>query len=57
MSGNGASRVMGFDRNPWAVDEARWTYRFFGLQGRRVWATPLAFPRVRQTRESSPHTC
>ena len=33
MSGNGASRVMGFDRHPWAVDEARWTYRFFGLQG------------------------
>ena len=33
MSGNGASRVMGFDRHPWAVDEARWTYRFFGLPG------------------------
>ena len=28
-----AGRVMGFDRHPWAVDEARWTYRFFGLQG------------------------
>ena len=24
---------MGFDRHPWAVDEARWTYRFFGLAG------------------------
>ena len=33
MSGDGASRIMGFDRHPWAVDEARWTYRFFGLQG------------------------
>src|SRR5678815_2138689 len=33
MSGDGDSRVMGFDRHPWAVEEARWTYRFFGLQG------------------------
>lgn len=33
MSGDGSSRVMGFDRHPWAVNEARWTYRFFGLQG------------------------
>ena len=33
MSGDGSSRVLGFDRHPWAVDEARWTYRFFGLQG------------------------
>jgi hypothetical protein len=33
MSGDGHSRVMGFDRHPWAADEARWTYRFFGLQG------------------------
>lgn len=33
MSGDAHSRVMGFDRHPWAADEARWTYRFFGLQG------------------------
>jgi hypothetical protein len=32
-SGNGPSRVVGIDRHPWAVAEARWTYRFFGLQG------------------------
>jgi len=33
MSGDGTSRVLGFDRHPWAVAEARWTYRFFALQG------------------------
>jgi hypothetical protein len=29
-----ASAVHGFDRHPWAVEEARWTYRHFGLDGR-----------------------
>ena len=33
MSGDGSSRLVGFDRHPWVVEEARWTYRFFGLQG------------------------
>jgi SAM-dependent methyltransferase len=26
-------RVIGVDRNPWAIQEARWTYDAFGLQG------------------------
>ena len=26
--------VIGIDRHPWAVDEARWTYQQLGLQGR-----------------------
>ena len=26
-------RVTGIDRHPWAVDEARWTYRVLGLDG------------------------
>lgn len=26
--------VLGIDRHPWAADEARWTYRCFGLNGR-----------------------
>lgn len=30
----GASRVNGIDRHPWAVEEATWTYRRFGLAGR-----------------------
>jgi len=30
----GIPSVQGFDRNPWAVEEAAWTYRFFQLRGR-----------------------
>lgn len=26
--------VLGFDRHPWAVGEARWTYRVLGIRGR-----------------------
>ncbi|HEX5107407.1 MAG TPA: class I SAM-dependent methyltransferase [Vicinamibacterales bacterium] len=29
-----APAVIGIDRHPWAVEEARWTYRHFGLKGR-----------------------
>ena len=29
-----AGRISGFDRHPWAVAEANWTYRVLGLQGR-----------------------
>ena len=29
----GTIRITGFDRHPWAVEEARWTYRSFGLRG------------------------
>ena len=28
--------VTGFDRHPWAVAEANWTYRVLGLQGRAL---------------------
>jgi hypothetical protein len=30
----GAARILGFDRHPWAVAEAMWTYRALGLAGR-----------------------
>jgi hypothetical protein len=30
------ARVTGFDKNPWAVAEANWTYRQFGIDGRAV---------------------
>lgn len=30
----GASRISGLDLHPWAVAEANWTYRQFGLHGR-----------------------
>ena len=29
----GGASVLGLDRHPWAVDEARWTYRTLGLDG------------------------
>lgn len=29
----GGTRVLGVDRHPWAVEEARWTYRTLGLRG------------------------
>ena len=32
LASPGAS-VLGIDRHPWAVDEARWTYRFLGVHG------------------------
>jgi hypothetical protein len=31
--GNPAARISGIDRNRWAVDEARWTYRALGIPG------------------------
>ena len=39
--------VTGLDRHPWAVDEARWTYRHFGIGGsvRQGDATRLPFLR------------
>ena len=33
---SGADSVKGFDRHPWAVTEASWTYRQFRLHGRAV---------------------
>lgn len=40
----GAGSVSGFDRNPWAVGEAGWTYRQLGIRGR---ASRLDLTRVR----------
>ena len=31
--GHTAARISGIDRNRWAVDEARWTYRALGIPG------------------------
>lgn len=39
-----APRIIGFDRHPWAIAEANWTYRVLGLQGR---AHRLDLSRVR----------
>jgi len=34
MAAGGTPSVAGIDRHPWAVEEARWTYRQLGLAGR-----------------------
>ena len=34
LAGGGSPQIIGIDRHPWAVDEARWTYRTVGLNGR-----------------------
>jgi len=33
LASGGSPAVTGLDRHPWAVDEARWTYRTLGLKG------------------------
>ncbi len=33
LAGDGRTSVVGIDRHPWAVDEARWTYRTLGIDG------------------------
>jgi hypothetical protein len=34
IAANGSPPVTGIDRHPWAVEQATWTYRHFGLKGR-----------------------
>jgi SAM-dependent methyltransferase len=34
LAAGGTPKVLGLDTHPWAVTEAAWTYRFFGLDGR-----------------------
>jgi len=34
LAAGGSPQITGIDRHPWAVDEARWTYRTLGLNGR-----------------------
>jgi protein-L-isoaspartate O-methyltransferase len=33
IAGGGTPSVVGVDRHPWAVEEARWTYRTLGVRG------------------------
>ena len=43
---SGATPVLGIDRHPWAVEEARWTYRVFGLNGRAHHGDATRLPRL-----------
>jgi hypothetical protein len=45
MAAGGAPPVTGLDRHPWAVDEARWTYRQLRLRGHAHTADLTRLPR------------
>ncbi len=46
LQGDGALRVLGIDTHPWTLDEARFTYKAFGLHAdvRRAHAARTRFP-------------
>jgi hypothetical protein len=46
LSAGGRSELLGIDRHPWAVSEARWTYRHFGLRGLVKQANVTRLPTV-----------
>jgi SAM-dependent methyltransferase len=46
LHGGGGSRVLGMDRHPWAVAEARWTFRQLGLNGQARIADLTRLPHV-----------
>jgi Methyltransferase small domain len=48
----GSRSIQGFDRHPWAIAEASWTYRQFQLQGRAIQAN-IAEPGMLQKRTRS----
>ena len=43
----GGVPVTGIDRHPWAVEEARWTYRHFGLRGQARQGDVTRLPVIR----------
>ncbi len=47
IAAGGGPDVTGIDRHPWAVEEARWTYRALGLQGRARQGDAARFPAPR----------
>jgi SAM-dependent methyltransferase len=46
LASGGTRSVIGIDRHPWAVDEARWTYRQFGIDGRARQGDITRLPRL-----------
>ena len=47
LAAGGSPQISGIDRHPWAVDEARWTYRTLGLNGRARQGDATRRPAVR----------
>jgi len=46
VAAGGSSTMAGFDRHPWAVEEARWTYRTLGLKGNARQGDAVRLPRM-----------
>jgi SAM-dependent methyltransferase len=46
LAAGGTSVVNGIDRHPWAVEEARWTYRTLGLKGSARQGDASRLPRL-----------
>jgi len=46
VSSGGTPTVTGLDRHPWAVEEARWTYRMLGLRGSARLSDAGRLPRI-----------
>ena len=46
MAAGSTSFVAGVDRHPWAVNEARWLYRHFGLRGQATAGDLTRVPRL-----------
>ena len=46
VAAGGSPVITGIDRHPWAVDEARWTYRTLGLKGSARQGDAARLPRL-----------
>jgi SAM-dependent methyltransferase len=46
VASGGSAPVMGIDRHPWAIDEARWTYRMLELKGSARQGDVARLPRL-----------
>ena len=46
LAAGGSPVVVGLDRHPWAIDEARWTYRVLGLKGSARQGDAARLPRL-----------
>src|SRR5437762_10224072 len=48
VAAGGSPAVTGIDRHPWAIEEARWSYRILGLKGSARQGDAARLPRVQQ---------
>ena len=48
LAAGGSPAVVGIDRHPWAIEEARWTYRALGIDGRARQGDVARMPPLRE---------